>query len=178
MTRAACIVLIGTCLAMRAAGAPPAPSSSPTEYELKAAVVFNILRLVEKTGRSGEYVTLCAYTAGRIEQALSALEGSRVRGRTLRIRTVEDDSGLAGCDAVFYGRSAGPVTRMIAKSGAGRALTIGNDKDFLAAGGMIAVLLESRSIVIEIDEQRTEAAGWTISSHLLEVARVVRGRPR
>jgi hypothetical protein len=148
---------------------------APTEYELKAAYIYNVLRLVHRAGaKPGEHVTLCTYSAGPIEQGLRTLESSSLHGRKFRVRTLTDSKELAECDAVFFGRSNGAVPRLVAESGAHRVLTIGNDEHFLAAGGMIALFVESRRVVVEVNPAALAAAGWVASSYLLEVARVVK----
>lgn len=150
-------------------------NEAATEYELKAAYVYNILRLVQRTGRQqGEFVTLCTYAAGPIEQALRALEGSSLGGRRLRIKTSKDAPDMKDCDAAFFGRSNGAVSRMLAEANNGGLLTIGNDESFVPMGGMISLFVESRRVVVEVNPAAAAAAGWVVSSHLLDIARVVR----
>src|SRR6185295_1241858 len=89
----------------------------PSEYDLKAAYLFNILRFVDRRDvpRGGEYFTLGLYDAGAIGQSMVPLEGSPMHGRKLRIRAVKAESELPGCDAVFFGGSTARTNRILSK---------------------------------------------------------------
>jgi len=150
---------------------------TPSEYSLKAAYLFNILRFTERSGTSatGDYV-LATYSAGLIEGALTDLQGTPIRGRRLRIRTINTESELDGCDAVFVGRLTGRGSRILVRAQSTGILSIGNEAGFAASGGMAALVLESRRVVVEVNAQTLTAGGWRASSHLLEVARIVRNQ--
>lgn len=51
-------------------------------------------------------------------------------------------------------------------------LTIGEDRAFLEAGGLISLRIESSRPVIEIARERAEARGFRFSSQLLRLARI------
>jgi hypothetical protein len=170
--RSIAAVCLGVLLTM------PAAATAPSEHDLKAAYVFNILRFIEKraVGKPGEFLTLGVHAAGPIESSLRALEGTPVRGSKLRIQRVEQDSDVRGCEVVFFGRSHGKSAQSIHSAAAqAGVLTIGNDAEFLPAGGMIALVVESRKVIIELNLEAIVATGWVASSHLLEMARIVKG---
>ena len=53
-------------------------------------------------------------------------------------------------------------------------LTIGSDAEFIAAAGMVSLVVEGRKIVVEVNGDAIKDANWVFSSHLLEVSRVTR----
>jgi hypothetical protein len=149
-----------------------------TEHDIKAAYLLNILRLCERKSSpgTGTDLTLCLVAAGAIEKPMRELEQSPIRGRKLKIRTVEQ-LDLRGCEALFFGRSAG-YEPLLAKAGKMGILTIGNDHEFLSMSGMIALVVENRRIVLEVNQSATRDGEWKLSSHLLEAARLsVGGAP-
>jgi len=70
----------------------------------------------------------------------------------------------------------GRATRILARAQSAGILNIGNEPGFVAAGGMTALVLEARRVVVEVNPQALAAGGWRASSHLLEVARIVRSQ--
>jgi hypothetical protein len=158
------IFLTGVCLA------------TPTEYEIKAAYLLNVLKLVERKAPPGDrvWLTLCLVSPGPTGGPLLALENSPVRGRKLRVRRIEGIAGIEDCEVVFFGRSTGSQS-LVAKANTLGVLTVGNDSDFVGISGAIALLVENRRVVIEVNERASKHGDWTISSQLLEMARMARG---
>jgi YfiR/HmsC-like len=163
--------LLAVALTGRAVSAPS------SEYDLKAAYLFNILRFVEHRDvpKGEEHFTLGLHAAGAIEQAIAPLEGSLMHGKKLRIRTIKVESELVGCDAVFFGSSTARTNRILSKATALGLLTVGNDADFIPNGGMMALVVESRRIVLAVNSSLSANTRWAISSHLMEVARITDG---
>jgi hypothetical protein len=54
--------------------------------------------------------------------------------------------------------------------------TVGDEKDFIVNGGMLGLVNADNRISFEINQQLAEDAGLKISSRLLSLARVVRGK--
>jgi YfiR/HmsC-like len=150
-----------------------ASGSAVTEHDLKAAYLLNVLKFAER--RSGpvdpEYLTLCLVAPGPIEKPLGTLGDSGVRGRKLRVRLVGPGRDLQGCEVVFVGRSSGHRP-LLDKANALGILTIGNDSEFVAMSGMMALIVENRRILVEINRHAVKGGDWVISSHLLEIARI------
>jgi hypothetical protein len=164
--------------ALLIAARAPVLAATPTEHDLRAAYIFNILRLSERQAiaQPSPFLTLGIYAAGALDSPLRSLEGSVVRGRKFRIREIQQESELRGCDAVFLGRWRGGGAKILSAADMLGLLTMGDDSDFIPAGGMVALLVESRRIVVEINTEAIAGAGWSLSSHLLEVARLVKRR--
>jgi hypothetical protein len=132
------------------------------------------LRLTERrTAATRSDFVLCIVAAGAVERPLRILEGTAIRGRKLVIRRVDDDN-LARCEAVFFGRSSGAES-ILAKAETLGLLTVGNDSDFVPSSGMVALVVENRRIVIELNRQALKSGEWGFSSHLLELVRLASG---
>lgn len=169
-----CVAL--TLLISTAQFALPAPRLA-SDSDVKAAFILNILRLTEKKGSpaTGQFL-LCLIAAGAVENSLRAAGNPVIRGRALKLKNVTGGQ-IAGCEALFFGSSAN-AEPVLARAQHSNVLTIGNDTEFVSLSGMVALLVENRRIVVEINDSSRRTGEWVFSSHLLEVARVVPGRLR
>ncbi len=146
----------------------------PSEYDVKAAFLLNVLRLSERRPPiSSNHLVLCAIAADAIEQPLRSLEGTSVHGRKLALRRVGKGE-VEGCEAIFFGRSAGMEATLIKAQKLG-ILTVGNDGDFVPLSGMVALVVENGRVVVEINRLVMKTGQWTFSSYLLEIARLMSG---
>ncbi|MBC8167921.1 MAG: DUF4154 domain-containing protein, partial [Bryobacteraceae bacterium] len=57
-------------------------------------------------------------------------------------------------------------------------LTMGNDREFLPLSGMVALIVENRRVVVEVNSLAIKHSVWVFSSHLLEIARLTSGGDR
>jgi hypothetical protein len=67
---------------------------------------------------------------------------------------------------------------ILEKAGALPILTVGEDEPFARNGGIIHFVLKNGNVRLEIDLAAAKKAGLTISSRLLAVADVVKGKTR
>jgi len=150
-----------------------AVAAAPSEHDIKAAYLLNILKLVHRKEAPVErkVLTMCLLTPGPVEQPLRALESSIIGSRKLRIRTIQKDENLRSCEVVFLGRSSGQQAALRWANSLG-LLTLGNDVDFIPMSGMVALLVEGRKIVVEVNAESVRNPDWVFSSHLLEIARI------
>lgn len=150
-----------------------------TEHEVKAAYVVNILKLTERktplVGANTQDLVVCVHAAGPVDAPLRSLEGTVIRGRKLKLLSAKGD--LKSCEAIVIGRTAGQEA-LLAKATAEGLLTVGMDETFLARNGMVALLVENRRVVVEINRVSVEGSDWRFSSHLLEIARFSNGGAR
>lgn len=154
--------------------ATPLAAPGPSEFELKAAYVLNILRFSSRKGPPPTAdLHLCLIRPGLIEPALKALEGTSIQGRRLRVRNA-GKGVIEGCEVLFFGEL--PESEKILVQGHTYGmLSIGCDHRFVTLSGMVALVVEHRRIVVEINQAAVRAGDWIFSSHLLEVARVTAG---
>lgn len=154
--------------------ATPLAAPGPGESELKAAYVLNILRFSSRKGQSlTADLHLCLIRPGVIEPALKALDGTSVQGRRLRVRNAIKGV-IEGCDVLFFGDLTG-VEKTLTQGHSTGVLSIGCDHRFVSLSGMVALVVEHRRIVVEINQAAVKSSDWVFSSHLLEIARVTAG---
>ena len=171
----AVLCVLGVGLAVRAQPAPP------TEYEIKAAFLYNFAKFVEWPADAFAD-SLAPFAIGIVGADPfgpvidRTLDGKRVHGRRLAVRRYTNAPPVAGCHLLFFGETDSTLLYRSLQSVAGSTvLTVGEADRFLDWGGTIRFVLESNKVRFEIDVARAEAARLRISSKLLRVARALRG---
>jgi hypothetical protein len=157
-----------------------ARAQSVDEARLQAAFVAKFPAFVSWpahawTGRAS--VNICVY---RSEAAASHLRelvaGELVSGRPITIATVAGPHQLEGCHVLFV--PDGADARLVTAIASRPILTIGVERAFLEAGGIIALSRVDRRVRFEVDRTAADRAGLQLSSQLLRLAVAVHGRQR
>ncbi len=152
------------------------------EYELKAAMYVNLLRLVDwpAAKQADPAAPLVIGVADRAEMARALETLVRSAGassaRKIVVRRIEGAEGAADCASVFVGgRDKKLIERILKGTAGGPVLTVGEDERFLAAGGMVGLVLQDDKVQIEVNLDTARQAGLEISSRLLRIAVVRKG---
>ncbi|MEW6307139.1 MAG: YfiR family protein [Verrucomicrobiota bacterium] len=163
------------------AGAQDKPAAL-TEAQVKALYVLNFTKYVEwpEAAFNGAKAPLVIGLVGRNSldgDLKSIVQGKSVGGRTIEIRTLAVDEDASGCHILFVGeherRRAGEVLEKLA----GRpVLTVGESENFVEEGGVIRFQRKEGSIRLAINPQPAQKAGLKLSSKLLGVAEIVKGK--
>ena len=157
-----------------------AHSGAPTEYQVKAAFLYNFAKFVEWPPQvfSGAAEPLTIGVLGRdpfgddLEQVFRS---NTIAGRRVVIRRATSIEELRNCQMVFISSSEKRRLLQIFKSlGHTGVLTIGDADDFSRRGGIIGFTLEDSRVHFEINVDAAARAGLKLSSRLLSVATVVR----
>jgi hypothetical protein len=127
------------------------------------------------TGRTS--VAICVYRSEAAAAHLRELvAGELVSGRPVTIATVSGLRQLEACHVLFV---PDPADASLIQAIASRPiLTIGVERAFLQAGGIIALSRDQRRVRFEVDRAAAERAGLQLSSQLLRLAVAVHGRTR
>lgn len=167
-------LVISLCLSLASAHA-----SIRSEYEVKAAFLYNFTRFVtwSDAANASAPLEVCVYGDDPFGDLLDPLRGRKSQGRELELRYPTDKDGLVGCDVLYIGQSQSRELEellAIAQSQEG-VLTISDLPDFVRKGGIVGYVKQGNVIRFEISLKAATEAGLTINSRLLELAvRVVR----
>lgn len=165
-----------------AAGASEA--QSPTEYQVKAAFLYNFAKFVEWPARSfpmaGAPFTLCVVGEDPFGSDLEEItQGKTVNERKLVTRRVKKTQEREPCHILFISPSEeerlGEILRAVGNSS---VLTVSDIEKFSQSGGIIRFTQDGNKIRFEINLDAAERAGLRISSRLLKLARIVRNGGR
>jgi hypothetical protein len=150
----------------------------PTEYEVKAAFIYNFAKFIEwpegAFDGGGSDLKLCVLGNDPFGPALGAIEGKAVRGRKIKVRRVREAGKSRGCHFLFIGASEKNKLKSILKTLASSpAVTVSDMRGFAGAGGVVQFVMEEHKVRFIVNAAAAERAGLKISSKMLRLARKV-----
>lgn len=160
-----------------------AQGSSPNEYAVKAAFLFHFAQFVEWPEGTFREATsplvYCTIGADPFHGALeTSLLGKKMGGHEFQVRHAGQISEIQGCHVLFVGEGEKAHLASVLASVKGPVMTVGESKQFVNEGGMIAFCLEENKIRFDINQEAAEKANLKISARLLALARTVIGKPK
>lgn len=168
----------GLCVVVWACLNAPAQNPAPTEYQVKAAFLYNFGRFVEWPARARPpaNLTICVLGDDPFGPVLDGLiEGKSIQGRKLVARRPERVEDAGDCHILFISSSEnGRLAQILAALRGRSVLTVGEAERFAHRGGMINFRLEGSKVRFEINLDATEQEGLTVSSQLLKLATIIR----
>ena len=180
-TRRTGIILAGLVCAHIVAAPNARAQDALSEYQVKAAYLFNFLKFVEWPDDSFAD-SLAPIVIGVVGEdpfgsALPQVTiGKTVQGRDLVLRKYHAGEDVRGAHILFISPSEKKRLPMILSSLRGSSvLTVADTEGFLDAGGMIQFLNENDRVRFAISVEATSRAKLKMSSKLLSLAKVVGG---
>jgi len=152
---------------------------SATEYEVKAAYVFNLLKFVEwpevSPGDAQTKWVIGIVGNSPIGDELSKLvENKNVLGKELQVKTFQATDNLRVCNILFIsGSEKKHLPAILAALRGSSVMTVADMEHFIDAGGMVQFVVEDARVRISIDVGATGRARLKVSSKLLALARAV-----
>lgn len=155
-------------------------SSGLTEYQVKAAFVFNFAKFTDWAGESAREPALTVCVAGRdpFGSALTAFDGRSVNGREFRVRRAVPADELRGCHILYITQSEERRLNAYLHAATGPILTVSDIEGFVDAGGMIGLVVADERVQFDVNLTPTHQAGLKLSSQMLRLARNISGRGR
>lgn len=150
------------------------------EYQVKAAFLYHFAKFVEwpAAAMKGEGVVVCVLGDDPFGPALDFLfEDKTLRGKRFEVRRVNSASEAQACHVLFVNLADKVESRTVLQAlSDSPVLTVGNNKDFLASGGMIQLFVEESKVRFDINLTASKQSGLAISAQLLRLARNVEGK--
>jgi hypothetical protein len=167
-------LVAATCLSVAGVQA----QSAPTEYEVKAAYLFNFGKFVEwpASQKAGARTfDLCVLGKDPFGAALDrVVAGGVMEGKPVQARRLTDPAGAPACRILFIGAAdERQVSEVLAAPGIAGVLTVGDTPTFLSRGGIIRFVTQGARVRFEVNLSRAQRAGLALSSELLRVAAAV-----
>jgi len=154
--------------------------SRPSEYQVKAAYLFNFSRFVSwpatGAGDSGGSFAICVIGRDPFGPVLDAtLAGENIGGKKVIARRVALAEQATGCRVLFISASEESRLReILAALDKSSVLTVSDIAHFAERGGMIQFVLQGDRVRFEVNLASAAEARLTLSSDLLKVAVMVR----
>ncbi|MGH9688160.1 MAG: YfiR family protein [Candidatus Acidiferrales bacterium] len=151
----------------------------PTEYQLKAAFLFNFAKFVEWPASSfaspqGPF-SICILGTDPFGPGIDeTLQGQMIGGRAVTVLRVREAAQLRRCQVAFISASEkGNLPRILQTLRGANVLLVGETPGFVAAGGTIEFEMQDNRVRFSINPDAAERAGLRVSSKLLSLATIV-----
>lgn len=159
-------------------GALYAQEQKPTEYQVKAAFIYNFLQFIEWPVKPNKklHPSFNLYILG--ENPFAAVfenyQGETVQGRKLSIRHSQSIHDLKDVQVLFITHSEkNRLPTILKQTNELGILSIGDSEGFGQQGVMINFFIERNKVRFEINMDAARRAGFKISSHLLKLAKII-----
>lgn len=160
--------------------APKVQAQQYSEYEIKAAYIFNFAKFISWPPEAFENdqapFVLGIYGEDPFGDILiEVMRGRLVKGRKWVIKRSNDINDLSDCQILFVSKSKKDDLKNVFAATKGKTmLTIGdNIENFCQQGGIINFSSKEMKYGFEIKEQNARLAGIRLSSKLLVLARLI-----
>ena len=158
-----CLPLLITVQALRCEG-----QELRSEYEVKAAFIYNFTKFVELPNQTGP-TRICLVGEDPFGSILPTL--TQASTNPIEIRLIEWDDAPTDCHYVFLPRSDEVrALAFLSKNRLKYTVTISDLPNFIDNGGMIGLVLRNDRVIFEINHELAEKQGVKISSKLLRLA--------
>ena len=149
-----------------------------SEYELKAAFVYNFASFADWPPQAAPGMSVCVIGQDPFGRALDALEGKVVKGQSLTVRRLSTIAEARTCRVLFISASeANNLPRLLDAVKDLPVLTVADMEDAAHQGVIIGLAIEKQRIVFEINVAAARHANIVLSSRLLSLARNVYPSP-
>jgi hypothetical protein len=165
-----------------AADNPAAAELTATEYDIKAAYLYNLAKFVgwppEKSGRDDAPWVIGITGQEAFEHASDVIRKKTIGKHPVVVRLLSSEQEIADCHILFLTRSQKQgMAGMLGAANKAAVLTVGETDSFLDSGGMISFVISDDRIRFEVNLTAVRAAKLKLGGRLLGLARAVRGKP-
>jgi hypothetical protein len=153
-------------------GEVPARAAESTEYQLKAAFLFNFVAFTEWPASVGGTLQVCVYGQDPFGAELDKLQGRRVGSRGLAVHRTGSVDALASCQVVFISRSAiGNQQRVFDVLNGKPVLTVADSPGAARQGVVLNMVTEQDKVSFTANPGVARSRGLGLSAKLLRLAR-------
>jgi hypothetical protein len=153
-----------------------AQDARPTEYQLKAAFLFNFAKFIDWPSTSFSDAS-SPFVIGVLgenpfgDDLQKLISQKQVGTHPLVVQSIASVSDARKCHILFISNSETSKLRQILEGLRGASvLTVGESEGFISDGGMISFVIEAQKIRFRINAETAKSAGLKISSKLLNLA--------
>jgi YfiR/HmsC-like len=156
-------------------------TNPPTEYQVKAAFLFNFAKFIDwppgSFANPQAPFSICILGKDPFGRSIDdALQGKSIGEHTVIIQRVKEAGDARHCQIVFAGGSESRnVAEILERVRGANVLLVGEADGFAASGGTIQFTLEENHVRFLINIDAADRGGLKLSSKLLALAKIVHG---
>jgi hypothetical protein len=151
-----------------------AADNGMSEYQLKAAYLFNFVTFTEWPEDPGDTLTLCLYGPDPFGTDIDVYQGQGVNGRVFEVLRISTANQLGNCHIVFI--SAGVISnlrRVLDSTDNKPVLTVADSPGAAAGGVSLNMNMEQNKVTFEVNLAAVRNSKLGISFQLLRLAKKV-----
>lgn len=156
------------------------------EHQIKAAYLYNFARYAQWPDNMPEYsvgtdrVFVIGVVGDRpLDNSLEEIASKKqVDGKQIVVRRIETAEQYSPCHILYFPAGQQPelLGKLMRVCRNTPTLTVGEDPDFSASGGIVRFFTESNKIKFEINPDAADRVGVKLSAKLMQVGRIVHNR--
>lgn len=167
-------LLILLCGMLVAAQCANAQEAGPTEYQVKAAFLYNFAKFIEWPADTGGTLNLCLLGEDNFGRDIDDIEGKTAAGKVLSVRRIKSVHEVRKCRMLFIASPENEQLDSVLAAAQGlNILTVGDTNGYAERGVVINFYKEQNKIRFEINKAAAARSGLKISSKLFGLARIV-----
>ncbi len=153
-----------------------------TEYQVKALFLYKFIKYIEWSpeilGKTNSAFIIGIAGENKLgSDLINLVEGKTVEGHLIVVKEIKNDEDLKQCRMLFVSVSEKKRLRMILDHVRSQPiLTVGETEEFTEHGGIINFMKRDGMVRLEIDLRAARVSQLRLSSKLLSVADVVKGK--
>jgi hypothetical protein len=171
-------IALGVAWVLVGASCLHAQQANPTEYEVKAAYLYNFGKFVEwpaKVTAASDFFSICVLGEDPFGATFDAIASESINGKKVVVKRITKPQDAVSCRILFVSSSEeSRLKEILATLDKTSVLTVSDISQFTRHGGMIRFVMEGNRVRFEVNLTTAEHAGLTLSSQLLKVAISVR----
>ncbi|MGC8926294.1 MAG: YfiR family protein [Myxococcota bacterium] len=152
-------------------------ASPPTEYQVKAALIYNFLRFVDlKEDRVvNNEIHLCSFEKNPLNNEVKKLDEKSIGDRKILFSEVHSDSEIHSCSVLLVDkRDTESLKRIIEVAYREGILLIGDTDGYGELGVVINMFIKDEKVRFEINLEAANKSDVKVSSRLLSVAKIIK----
>lgn len=149
-------------------------SNVTKEDRVKAAIIFKLTKFISWPAKK-QSLTLCVVGSGSINTEIQKINRKSSMGRRLSVtHKIASASMDRLCDLVYiHNTTSKEIKQVLGKLKDSPVLTISDSKQFAESGGIIELYRSGNRIKFAINRNSVKQAKLSISSQLLNLAKIV-----
>jgi hypothetical protein len=156
-----------------------ASADGPSEYQVKAAFLYNFAKFVEWPSPPQTAIELCVVGEDPFGKILEdTVQGKTINGQPMVVRRLKAGEVPRNCQIAFVNAPEREARSILDALRGAHTLTVGESPSFAQDGGIINFVLKDNRVQFEINIDAAEQARLKISSKLLSLAKIVRNGNR
>lgn len=159
-------ILLLCALAVAGAGR----AAEPSEYQLKAAFLYNFALFTDWPAEVGSTLKLCIHGKDPFGPELDELQGKAVHQRQISVERKVTADALRSCQIVFIPGPSADLPGILQRLQGLPVLTVAESPGATAQGLMLSMSVNASKITFSANVKAAQQARLTLSSKLLKLA--------